>query len=91
MHLLALLHAASAAYPALSVDVPGERLRLIIVGDTGALPVPDDTDASWEGSHYNTVETREQLRRSMRAEQADGIVAMGDLVYGPTFLSLIHI
>ena len=88
MLLFSLFPIATAAFPALNIAVPGSRVRLVIVGDTGALPVPEDTDAAWEGSHYNTVESREQLRRSIRREQADGIVAMGDLVYGPGFREL---
>ncbi|MFT5684733.1 MAG: hypothetical protein ACI8RZ_005677 [Myxococcota bacterium] len=87
--LLTLLTlSAQAAYPALSVPIDGDRVRLIIVGDTGALPVVAEEGAAWEGSHYNTAELRDQLRRSMGAEDADSIVAMGDLVYGPTFAQL---
>lgn len=87
--LLSLLTlSAEAAYPGLRAPVDGDRVRLIIVGDTGAMPVPEEEGAAWEGSHYNTVAIRDQLRRSMKAEGADGVVAMGDLIYGPTFAQL---
>lgn len=88
MMMLSLLSTATAAFPALNMAVPGESVRLIVIGDTGARPVPTAVDAAWEGSHYITQALREQLRRSMDAEQADGIVVTGDLVYGPTIAQL---
>lgn len=88
MLLLSLLHPATAAFPALNIEVPGASVRLIIIGDTGARPVSVASDAAWEGSQYITHALREQMRLSMRAEQADGIVVTGDLVYGPTIAQL---
>ena len=88
MLLLSLLPAATAAFPALNIEAPGDSVRLIVIGDTGARPVPVAADAAWEGSHYITEALREQLRRSMADEQADGIVVTGDMVYGPTVAQL---
>ena len=51
-----------------------EVVRLVFIGDTGA-------EADGEGSHFDAA-TRDRLRDSIRAEEADGIFAMGDLIYG---------
>ena len=80
-----LLPTAMAAFPGLEVAGLDDRLRLVVVGDTGAIPILVEAGAEWEGSEVNTMAQREQLRRQIRDEQADAIVAMGDLVYGPSF------
>ncbi|MEL6347738.1 MAG: metallophosphoesterase [Myxococcota bacterium] len=55
----------------LAVD---ESVRLVFIGDTGA-------EADGEGSHI-TRDALDQLRENVRAEDADAIFALGDLVYG---------
>ena len=56
------------------------RVRLVFIGDTGA-------PADGEGSHIEASELA-RLRASVRDEQADGIFALGDLIYGPGPLEL---
>ena len=51
-----------------------DSVRLILIGDTGQVPVADDP-------HKMNPEQREQLRRSLAAEQATAIIDLGDLFY----------
>ncbi len=79
MLLCLLAPIAQAAFPALSAPVDGDQVRLVIIGDTGALP----TEVTVEGALRITDTVRQQIRGSIRDEQADAIVVLGDLVYGP--------
>ena len=54
-----------------------ESVRLILIGDTGQLPVPNDP-------HKINPQQREALRKNLRAEEADAIIDLGDLYYWTT-------
>ena len=53
---------------------PKEKVRIILIGDTGQLPVPNDP-------HKMNQQQRDYLRNSLQQEQADAIVDLGDLFY----------
>lgn len=53
------------------------HVRLVFIGDTGADPVEPGTDSS-----HIPIPAMAQLRENVRAEQADAIFGLGDLVYG---------
>lgn len=56
------------------MDADPGRSRVILIGDTGALPVEGDP-------HKMTPAQREQLRQSLAAEEAGVILDLGDLFY----------
>ena len=51
-----------------------EQVRIILIGDTGQLPVEDDP-------HKMNQQQRATLRKSLAKEEADAIVDLGDLFY----------
>jgi predicted phosphodiesterase len=51
-----------------------EKVRIILIGDTGQLPVEND-------SHKMNQQQRADLRSSLQMEGADAIVDLGDLFY----------
>ncbi|MFT4975240.1 MAG: hypothetical protein ACI8S6_001127, partial [Myxococcota bacterium] len=64
-------------FTAHSVDADPAHVRLVFIGDTGADAVAPGTD-----SGHITAPLLEALRASVRAEAADAIFGLGDLVYG---------
>ena len=52
----------------------GESVRLVLIGDTGQLPVENNP-------HKMSALQRQQLRSSLAAEQATAIIDLGDLFY----------
>lgn len=92
--LLAIANPAAAAspvrdFPRLEGTVDEGPVRLVVLGDTGARPVPEDTCATGASSCRNTAASRAALLAAVAAENADAVTIMGDLVYGPKWFESV--
>ncbi len=69
--------------PQIGASVREDAVRIVVLGDSGALPVANDACAAGESSCRNTAESRDLLKAAVIAEDAHAVAIMGDLVYGP--------
>ncbi len=73
----------TALPPPLQIDT-GSSTRILLVGDTGVVtgkPLTESCDQRVDGKITADETVRDALMAQMKAEQADAIIALGDLVY----------
>ncbi len=73
-------------FPAIGATQRQDAVRIVILGDSGAAPVPEDTCATGASSCRNTDEQRAALLQAVHDEEAHAVAIMGDLVYGPHWI-----